>query len=56
LRAAWLAHAARIGQVIRARTGQATFEGVFDTIDEAGNLILTTDAGRMAIPAADVFF
>lgn len=56
LRAAWLDHAARIGQVIRARTGQATFEGVFDTIDEAGNLILTTDAGPMAIPAADVFF
>lgn len=56
LRAAWLGHAARIGQVIRARTGQATHEGVFDTIDDAGNLILITDAGRMAIPAADVFF
>lgn len=56
LRAAWLHHAARIGQVIRARTGQATHEGIFDTIDDAGNLILITDAGRMAIPAADVFF
>lgn len=56
LRRAWLDHAARIGQVIRARTGTATHEGVFDTIDEAGNLILITDVGRMAIPAADVFF
>lgn len=56
LRSAWLRHAARMGQVIRARTGQATYVGVFDTIDEAGNLILITTAGRMAIPAADVFF
>jgi BirA family biotin operon repressor/biotin-[acetyl-CoA-carboxylase] ligase len=56
LRRAWLGHATRIGQVIRARTGQATHEGIFDTIDDAGNLILITDAGRMAIPAADVFF
>lgn len=56
LRAAWLDHAARIGQVIRARTGTATHEGVFETIDEAGNLILITKAGPRAIPAADVFF
>lgn len=56
LRRAWLDHAARIGQVIRARTGQATHEGIFDTIDEAGNLILITDAGRMGVSAADVFF
>lgn len=56
LRATWLDHAARIGETIRARTGQATHEGIFDTIDDAGNLILITEAGRMAIPAADVFF
>jgi len=56
LRSAWLNHAARIGQVIRARTGQATYEGIFDTIDDAGNLILITDAGRVGVSAADVFF
>jgi BirA family transcriptional regulator, biotin operon repressor / biotin---[acetyl-CoA-carboxylase] ligase len=56
LRAAWLNKAARIGQPIRARTGTATHEGLFDTIDDAGNLILTTAAGTLAIPAADVFF
>jgi BirA family biotin operon repressor/biotin-[acetyl-CoA-carboxylase] ligase len=56
LRAAWLNHAARLGQVIRARTGTATHEGIFDTIDEAGNLILITDAGRLGVAAADVFF
>lgn len=56
LRADWLAHAARLGEVIRARTGQASHEGRFETIDPAGNLILVTAAGRMEIPAADVFF
>lgn len=56
LRDAWLAHAARLGEVIRARTGKETFHGVFETIDLQGNLILTTATGRMQIPAADVFF
>lgn len=56
LRADWLAHAARLGEVIRARTGQASHEGRFETIDAAGNLILVTAAGRVEIPAADVFF
>jgi BirA family transcriptional regulator, biotin operon repressor / biotin---[acetyl-CoA-carboxylase] ligase len=56
LRAAWLNRAARIGQLIRARTGTATHVGLFDTIDDDGNLILTTAQGTLAIPAADVFF
>ena len=33
-----------------------TREGMFETIDEAGNLILRMAAGPVAIPAADVFF
>ena len=56
LRAEWLAHAARLGEQIRARTGTATQEGRFETIDSQGNLILATSGGRMAIPAAEVFF
>jgi BirA family biotin operon repressor/biotin-[acetyl-CoA-carboxylase] ligase len=56
LRTAWLAHAARIGQPIRARTGSETREGIFDSIDASGNLILRTPAGPLAIPAAEVFF
>lgn len=56
LRAEWLAHAARLGEVIKARTGQETREGVFETIDEQGNLILRMAQGRVAIPAAEVFF
>jgi BirA family transcriptional regulator, biotin operon repressor / biotin---[acetyl-CoA-carboxylase] ligase len=56
LRAAWLAHAAHIGQLIRARTGTATHHGTFDTVDDTGALILQTAQGRLAIPAAEVFF
>lgn len=56
LRAEWLAHAARLGEPIRARTGSDTREGVFETIDSAGNLILRTAQGPVAIPAAEVFF
>jgi BirA family biotin operon repressor/biotin-[acetyl-CoA-carboxylase] ligase len=56
LRTEWLAHAARLGEVIRARTGTDTREGVFETIDSAGNLVLRTAQGPVAIPAAEVFF
>ena len=56
LRAEWLAHAARLGQVIRARTGTAERTGVFDTIDATGALILRDGQGTVAIPAAEVFF
>jgi len=56
LREAWLAHAARLGQPIRARTGADTRHGVFCGIDAAGNLILQMPHGPVAIPAADVFF
>ena len=56
LRTEWLAHAARLGDTIRARTGTATHVGRFETIDVTGALVLQTEAGRMTIPAADVFF
>jgi BirA family biotin operon repressor/biotin-[acetyl-CoA-carboxylase] ligase len=56
IRKDWLAHAARLGEVIRARTGDTVRDGVFETIDESGNLILRTPQGTVAIPAAEVFF
>ncbi len=56
VRAAWLDHAAHLGQPIRARTGTATHEGTFQAIDDTGALILQTAGGLLAIPAADVFF
>ncbi|WP_158968408.1 biotin--[acetyl-CoA-carboxylase] ligase [Chachezhania sediminis] len=56
IRAAWLARAAKLGEVITARTGKDEIIGRFDTVDEQGNLVLSTLGGRRAIPAAEVFF
>lgn len=56
IREDWLRHAARLGETITARTGQAAITGIFDTVDMDGNLILMTAEGPKAIPAADVFF
>jgi len=56
LRQEWLAHAARLGQPIRARSGTSTQDGVFETIDPGGTLVLRTASGTLSIPAADVFF
>ena len=56
IRAAWLARAARLGEVITARMARDEIAGVFETVDLNGNLVLNTAKGRVAIPAADVFF
>ena len=56
LRQEWLAHAARLGEVIRARTGATSREGRFETVDASGALILGMADGLVAIPAAEVFF
>lgn len=56
IRTAWLARAARLGQPITARTGTQSHDGIFETIDDTGALVLATAQGRMAIAAADVFF
>ena len=56
IRVAWLEHAARLGQVITARTGNAVQTGTFVDVDATGQLVLETPKGRTAIPAADVYF
>ncbi|WP_371036644.1 biotin--[acetyl-CoA-carboxylase] ligase [Rhodosalinus sp. FB01] len=56
IRTAWLDRAARIGQPLTARIGPREVRGTFETVDEAGNLILRTPRGREAVAAADVYF
>jgi BirA family biotin operon repressor/biotin-[acetyl-CoA-carboxylase] ligase len=56
VRAMWLERAARLGEVITARTTREEITGRFDSIDMGGNLILDTPEGRRVIPAADVYF
>lgn len=56
IRLAWLAQAAKLGEVITARTMREETKGTFEDVDADGNLILATPKGRVAITAADVFF
>ncbi len=56
IREAWLARAAKLGEVITARTMQSETRGRFDTVDAEGNLVLSTATGRAVIPAAEIFF
>jgi BirA family biotin operon repressor/biotin-[acetyl-CoA-carboxylase] ligase len=56
IRTAWLERAANIGQAITARTQRDEYMGRFDSVDQAGHLILDTTEGRRAIAAADIYF
>ncbi|SLN41464.1 Bifunctional ligase/repressor BirA [Roseisalinus antarcticus] len=56
VRSEWLGNAARLGEVITARTMREEITGTFETIDDEGNLVLGTADGQRVIPAADVYF
>ncbi|MGV6811395.1 MAG: biotin--[acetyl-CoA-carboxylase] ligase [Brevirhabdus sp.] len=56
IREAWLARAARLGEVITARTASQSTQGTFQTVDETGALVLKTANGLHAVQAAEVFF
>lgn len=56
IRESWLKKAARLGEVITARTARDEITGRFETVDEAGQLVLETPKGRVTIPAADIYF
>lgn len=56
IRTAWLARAARLGDVVTARMPNEEVTGTFETVDDTGSLVLNTPQGRRAIAAAEVFF
>ena len=58
IRRLWLEQAAGLGQPVAVRAGVAgTVEGIFDTIDEQGCLIVRkADGHRIPISAGDVYF
>lgn len=56
IRTAWLDRAARLGEQITARLPAEAVTGRFDTVDEQGQLVLSTPQGLRRIAAADVFF
>jgi BirA family biotin operon repressor/biotin-[acetyl-CoA-carboxylase] ligase len=57
IRRLWLARAAGLGEKVAIHTGTASLEGIFDTIDDSGCLIVrTADGSRVPVAAGDVFF
>src|ERR1700738_5576386 len=57
IRRLWLERAAGLGQPGAIRTAGAPIEGIFDTIDETGCLIVRTSGGeRVPVSAGDVYF
>lgn len=56
VRTGWLAHAARLGEVITARTGRDERIGTFEDVDHDGQLVLRGARGVERIAAADVYF
>lgn len=57
IRELWLADAAGLGSAIAVRLGSETVRGVFETIDNAGQLVVRTAAGpTRTIAAGEVHF
>jgi BirA family transcriptional regulator, biotin operon repressor / biotin---[acetyl-CoA-carboxylase] ligase len=56
VRAAWLSRTQGLGQPIRVRLAERETTGCFETIDDAGRLVLRTTNGEVeAVAAGDVF-
>jgi BirA family transcriptional regulator, biotin operon repressor / biotin---[acetyl-CoA-carboxylase] ligase len=57
IRRLWLERAAGLGQPVAIQAGATTVEGIFETIDEQGCLIVRkADGNRVPISAGDVYF
>lgn len=57
IRTKWLDRAAGLGEPVSVQAGHSTVSGIFDTIDDAGCLIVATaDGRRVPISAGDVHF
>jgi BirA family biotin operon repressor/biotin-[acetyl-CoA-carboxylase] ligase len=57
IRKLWLQRAAGLGEAIAVHTGTTVLEGIFDTIDDTGCLIVRTAEGRLVpVAAGEVFF
>lgn len=57
IRSRWLEQAAGLGQPVSVLSGASTISGSFDTIDDAGCLVVATaDGRRIPVSAGDVYF
>ena len=56
IRETWMGRATKLGKRITARTPNSEYHGIFDSIDEKGQLILITNGEKKKIAAAEIFF
>jgi BirA family biotin operon repressor/biotin-[acetyl-CoA-carboxylase] ligase len=56
IRTQWLARAAGLGAAIQVRQGDRVIDGTFETIDEAGRLVVSHGGGATTVAAGDVYF
>ena len=57
IRQLWLERASGLGEAVAVKAGATTVNGIFETIDESGCLIVGTASGaRVPIAAGDVYF
>jgi BirA family biotin operon repressor/biotin-[acetyl-CoA-carboxylase] ligase len=56
IREIWMGRAAKLGKKITARTPNFEYHGIFDSIDEKGQLVIISNGEKKKISAAEIFF
>ena len=56
IRELWVASAYNLGGELSVQLGNRAIEGIFETIDETGCMIVATPQGRVPVTAGDVYF
>jgi BirA family biotin operon repressor/biotin-[acetyl-CoA-carboxylase] ligase len=56
IRKTWLGRSYKLGEAITVRTPSETHQGIFEMIDESGNLVLKLEDGSKIISAGDIYF
>ena len=56
IREIWMDRAAKLGKKITARTPNFEYHGIFDSVDEKGQLVIIDNGEKKKIAAAEIFF
>ena len=56
MRETWMDRAAKLGKKIIARTPNFEYHGIFDSVDENGQLVIIDNGEKKKIAAAEIFF
>lgn len=56
IRTQWLARAAGLGAAVEVRQGDRVIDGLFETIDDSGRLVVSHGGGTTTVAAGDVYF